>query len=86
MEKESSADVVRELILTLRAPKLTPESIALHERIASAKRDRTLSDTLLNECVDPECIVCGKICCPHSEPLHFHHDGCPACAMLEKQV
>ena len=17
--------------------------------------------------------------CPHSEPLHFHHDGCPSC-------
>jgi len=21
--------------------------------------------------------------CPHSEPLHFHHDGCPSCYNYE---
>ena len=21
----------------------------------------------------------AKYHCPHNEPLHFHHDGCPAC-------
>ena len=21
----------------------------------------------------------GEQDCPHSEPLHYHHDGCPAC-------
>ena len=21
----------------------------------------------------------GIIACPHAEPLHYHHDGCPAC-------
>lgn len=26
-----------------------------------------------------ECSVCAAICCPHGEPFHFHHDGCPAC-------
>lgn len=30
-------------------------------------------------CKEPECIYCGMKKCPHGEPLHFHHDGCPAC-------
>ena len=33
-------------------------------------------------CEDPElqeCIYCGWKDCPHHEPLHYHHDGCPAC-------
>ena len=21
------------------------------------------------------------LACPHAEPLHYHHDGCPACDM-----
>lgn len=33
----------------------------------------------LEECEDPECMICGIIECPHDEPLHFHHDGCPDC-------
>lgn len=32
-----------------------------------------------DECLDPECHVCAVRACPHEEPLHFHHDGCPAC-------
>jgi len=28
---------------------------------------------------DPECILCGEEDCPHGDPLHYHHDGCPAC-------
>jgi len=34
---------------------------------------------LLNHCQDGECSVCAEIVCKHHEPLHFHHDGCPAC-------
>lgn len=34
---------------------------------------------LLNHCQDAECSVCAEIVCKHHEPLHFHHDGCPAC-------
>ena len=33
----------------------------------------------LENCNDDECMICGIIHCPHGEPLHFHHDGCPAC-------
>ncbi len=29
-------------------------------------------------CPDSECLVCGYRACPKREPMHFHHDGCPA--------
>lgn len=44
----------------------------------SAKVDR-----LLAHCPDGGCHTCGEIICPYSEPLHFHHDGCPACSWAE---
>ncbi len=31
-----------------------------------------------------ECIACGERDCPHGEPLHYHHDGCPACVFDEE--
>jgi hypothetical protein len=78
-EVNEPGETVRDLILALRAPNVTPEFTAIHERIKAAHASHTLHDELLNECTDPECIVCGAILCPHGEPLHFHHDGCPAC-------
>ena len=33
----------------------------------------------LENCAEDECILCGVIYCPHHEPLHMHHDGCPQC-------
>jgi hypothetical protein len=41
-----------------------------------------ICDALLNHCdkENGECSVCATIVCPHKEPFHFHHDGCPACA------
>ena len=30
-------------------------------------------------CPIGECVECGERDCPHGEPLHYHHDGCPAC-------
>lgn len=39
---------------------------------------------LLTACkggLDGECMTCGAFVCPYGEPLHFHHDGCPACTM-----
>jgi hypothetical protein len=29
-----------------------------------------------------DCLSCGQRACPHGEPLHFHADGCPSCALL----
>lgn len=30
-------------------------------------------------CPDAECTKCAVRDCPHAEPMHYHHDGCPAC-------
>ncbi len=38
----------------------------------------------LDRCQDPECFWCGMILCPEAEPLHLHHDGCPACYLIER--
>ena len=52
---------------------------------ANIERMQNIADSLLNHCDKEggECSECGKIVCPHGEPLHFHHDGCPACAQHE---
>jgi hypothetical protein len=31
-----------------------------------------------------ECLRCGEQDCPDQEPLHYHHDGCPMCALDRK--
>ena len=31
-----------------------------------------------------ECMICSIRDCPYDEPLHYHHDGCPACYGKEK--
>jgi hypothetical protein len=30
-------------------------------------------------CERDECTLCSMRDCPRHEPLHYHHDGCPAC-------
>lgn len=30
-------------------------------------------------CEEEYCAGCAMAECPHKEPLHRHHDGCPAC-------
>jgi hypothetical protein len=37
-------------------------------------------DEMLDCCRDDECTICGILACPERDPLHFHHDGCPACS------
>ena len=48
--------------------------------IKRLQKTEKMVDSLLQHCDDAECYTCGEIICPHNEPLHFHHDGCPACA------
>lgn len=50
---------------------------ALHQRLAAVVADRTLAECTAES---GECGVCSRICCPHADTLHFHHDGCPSCA------
>lgn len=35
-------------------------------------------------CEVDECEVCAVRDCPEQEPLHYHHDGCPACDLVSK--
>lgn len=53
-------------------------------RDGAASKEKII-DALLNHCEDGECHVCSQIICPHGEPMHFHHDGCPACAQDEPE-
>lgn len=46
---------------------------------ARVHRGDTPDDDVCGE-GDGECLLCGVLDCPHGEPLHYHHDGCPACA------
>lgn len=43
-------------------------------------------DKLLNHCPECECSKCAEIVCPFGEPLHLHHDGCPACVIYEQKA
>lgn len=69
---------------------------AVHTRVRVAMQDLAAAgaehdladaerrlDLALAECEDGECEICASIVCPYGEPLHFHHDGCPACAEYE---
>lgn len=33
----------------------------------------------IETCPNEECCICSIRDCPSDEPLHYHHDGCPAC-------
>jgi len=37
----------------------------------------------MDDCPDSDDIEGAMAACPYSEPLHFHHDGCPACVGIE---
>lgn len=39
-----------------------------------------------DDCPDDECSECGERDCPHEDPLHYHHDGCPSCTDAPSRV
>ena len=51
------------------------DRIQVHERLWDVLAE---GHPKLEDCPDPECMVCGYRECPLNEPMHFHHDGCPA--------
>ena len=61
-------------------------STELSDARSEIKRLGTMADKLLAHLDDGthqsggECTVCSTICCPDSDLLHFHHDGCPSCS------
>lgn len=61
--------------------------MTLHDQIREKKaeldRIGVELDTLLNQCPaeSGECGICAMIICPSKDSMHFHHDGCPSCAV-----
>lgn len=73
---------IYDIIIALRTPEvITKEFTFLHFLIEAEFKAGTLTDEILNRCSDGECLACARIVCPYHEPLHFHHDGCPACSI-----
>jgi hypothetical protein len=56
----------------------------IHEFIGYGSDEKTCTGNS-KTCPNDECLVCGERECPHGEPLHFHHDGCPACVFDEEK-
>lgn len=69
----------------------TPTAEEIHFKLEQYREGELAGDELSREwvgfylmaCEDPECLECGRIICPHGDPMHFHHDGCPTCAQHE---
>lgn len=55
----------------------------IHKSINDSEQEnirlQKMVDQLLVHCQIDECTVCAEIVCPHKDPLHLHHDGCPSC-------
>lgn len=84
-------DAARAEVVALRAcvadvSTLDNKTLALDACRADVERLNATVDRLLAHCLDGECEECGKAVCPHGDPLHFHHDGCPSCAMAEERL
>lgn len=64
-------------------PSRTPtQEIALPERYSEAWFRNELTAHPTRDACDAEggeCSICAWRDCPHHEPMHYHHDGCPAC-------
>ena len=60
--------------------------MSIHEILrwaATAGIGTDMVDVILAHCPDAECVECSRIICPHRDPFHFHHDGCPSCEREE---
>lgn len=57
-----------------------PPEAAAGELIRAVQEDMKDCTGDASTCPVEECMACGLRDCPHREPLHYHHDGCPACA------
>lgn len=83
MTENPQLSEIREHLIKF-ANRLSPTPVAEDGRLVDylawiTERYETMLDGLLNHCPVSECSECAKIVCPHGEPFHLHHDGCPAC-------
>lgn len=81
---DNIASTVAGILIGSRRPpagteELHADILVALEDVAKGTATNADVDTLLAKCPTDECSLCGVMCCPHNEPLHFHHDGCPAC-------
>lgn len=77
---DESSDALEKLARIIDAELVTERENS--ERMS--KRIKTLEEQvgkLLDHCKleGGECSKCAVIVCPHKDPMHLHHDGCPSC-------
>lgn len=65
----------------LEANILAEELITQEMVLDIAKENHIKQDN----CIEEECLICGKRDCPHGDMLHYHHDGCPSCDRIGKK-
>lgn len=90
----ANPEVVAALIARVREAEEREQALAravmtdqvYHDSLAEqVKEQEAKLNALLAHCPDGECPTCSKIICPHDCDMHFHHDGCPACAEHEEK-
>lgn len=82
---KSENDEIREHLIKA-ANRLSSKPVSPDGRLVDyldwiTSRYGEMLDQLFNHCPIGECSECAKIVCPHGDPFHLHHDGCPACAV-----
>lgn len=76
----SFGNLIRDIIYDLRGGFPWDDNhAAMLAALESGAVHGTELEAMFQRCDDWECLTCGVLFCPYSEPLHFHHDGCPAC-------
>lgn len=51
----------------------------MEKKVSDKQKLKWIKDIHSKMCGVGECAVCSIVFCPYGEPMHFHHDGCPAC-------
>jgi hypothetical protein len=71
-------------ILALRAKlaRVEAERDDLRQRLTTISHMHHFPDA---ECQNAECVICGVLDCRWAEPLHYHHDSCPAEYHVERE-
>lgn len=83
MSTRAIAKRMAEKIHHLEADVAAARQVLVHTALAAIvtlEHSNDAVDAVLKLCPVGECMTCARIACPHADPMHFHHDGCPTCA------
>lgn len=60
---------------------------AVHTALAVAIQDEDFDRirAALGSCTVRGCEECGRLICPHHDPMHYCQGGCPSCAQEEDE-